>query len=184
MTNPFFFGYGSLVNQATHIYENAHPAQIKGWKRTWRHTPHHPVSLLTATPSALSTIDGLIAEVPNADWDALDEREHGYDRHITASVSHPLGHQPEIAIYAVAAQNPFEAEHTPCILLSYLDVVVQGYLNEFGEDGVDRFFATTDGWETPIIDDRSAPKYPRAQLLSDREIALVDHYVRRFSGEV
>ena len=32
------------------------------------------------------------------------------------------------------------------ILLSYLDVVVQGYLAEFGEAGVARFFASTDGW--------------------------------------
>ena len=26
------------------------------------------------------------------------------------------------------------------VLLSYIDVVVQGYLREFGEDGVARFF--------------------------------------------
>lgn len=177
MKNPFFFGYGSLVNQATHVYQNAHPARISGWRRMWRFTPHHPVSLLTAIPSDTSEIDGLIAEVPNADWQALDARESGYGRHITNAVSHPLSHQPEIAIYAVPKPAPFQSPHSPGILLSYLDVVVQGYLNEFGQDGVARFFATTDGWDTPIINDRHTPRYPRAQLLTSDQKKLVDEHL-------
>jgi hypothetical protein len=177
MTNPFFFGYGSLVNRGTHIYENAHPAQIKGWRRTWRHTPNHNVSLLTATPCAQSEIDGLIAEVPNADWVALDTREAGYDRHLTNAVAHPLPHQPEIAIYAVPVPAAFNAPHSPAIILSYLDVVVRGYLTEFGEAGVARFFETTDGWDTPIVDDRAAPRYPRAQTLTSSETAIVDAHL-------
>lgn len=181
MENPFFFGYGSLVNQATHIYENAHTARISGWRRTWRHTPHHPVSLLTAIPCAESEIDGLIAEVPRADWQALDAREVGYDRHTTTAVSHSLSHNPKVAIYAVAPQSPFQSPHPPNILLSYLDVVIQGYFLEFGEEGVARFFATTDGWDTPIIDDRHAPNYPRAQRLSADQTALVDDYVARLA---
>ena len=43
--------------------------------------------------------------------------------------------------------------------ISYLDVVVQGFAHEFGEGGVQRFFDTTDGWDTPVINDR-----PRAAL--------------------
>lgn len=183
MKNPFFFGYGSLVNQATHVYENAHTARISGWRRTWRFTPHHPVSLLTAIPCENSEIDGLIAEVPNADWVALDARESGYGRHVTDRVSHPLSHAPEIAIYAVAPQETFQSENTPGILLSYLDVVVQGYLNEFGEDGVERFFETTDGWDTPIINDRSAPKYPRSQVLTAAQTGLVDSFVAQLATE-
>ncbi|MCV6823544.1 MULTISPECIES: gamma-glutamylcyclotransferase family protein [Halocynthiibacter] len=182
MKNPFFFGYGSLVNQSTHTYTNAHRAHVTGWRRTWRFTPHHPVSLLTAIRCDESSIDGLIAEVPGADWAALDERESGYNRHVTDAVRHPLAFTPEIAIYAVPEQEPFDADEGPGILLSYLDVVVQGYLREFGEEGVADFFATTDGWDIPILNDRLAPKYPRAQELSPSETALVDAYVAKVNA--
>jgi hypothetical protein len=47
------------------------------------------------------------------------------------------------------------------VLLSYLDVVVQGYLQEFDEAGVAHFFDTTDGWDAPLLDDRTHPHYPR-----------------------
>ncbi|WP_323785658.1 hypothetical protein [Thalassovita sp.] len=60
------------------------------------------------------------------------------------------------------------------ILLSYLDVVVQGYHQEFGEQGVTRFFQTTDGWDAPILDDRKQPHYPRHQTLARPETRLVD----------
>ena len=64
------------------------------------------------------------------------------------------------------------------MLLSYIDVVVQGYLREFGERGVRHFFETTDGWEAPVLDDRAAPIYPRHQRLSPDERALVDDQLR------
>ena len=58
----------------------------------------------------------------------------------------------------------------PC----YLDVVVQGFLREFGEAGAQRFFETTDGWEVGIVNDRAAPLYPRHRVLSAEERAFVD----------
>ncbi len=64
------------------------------------------------------------------------------------------------------------------MLLSYLDVVVQGYLDVFGRAGVDRFFASTDGWHAPIRNDRHAPIYPRAQQTSAQERDLVDGWLR------
>ena len=60
------------------------------------------------------------------------------------------------------------------MLLSYLDVVVQGYLREFGEQGVQRFFDTTDGWDAPVLNDRADPVYPRHRTLNEQERALVD----------
>ena len=52
--------------------------------------------------------------------------------------------------------------------------MLQGFLREFGETGVSRFVATTDGWDAPILNDRTRPRYPRAQPLSQDETALVD----------
>lgn len=175
MKDPFFFGYGSLVNRGTHDYPQAHPAKMTGWRRAWRRSPARDLCYLTAVPCATSSIDGLIAQVPNADWAALDIRERAYLRHDAShQVNHEINHNPEVAIYAIkaGAHHPPTAQNP--ILLSYLDVVVQGYLTEFGEDGVARFFASTDGWGAPILDDRADPIYSRAQSLSRAETALVD----------
>lgn len=174
MADPFFFGYGSLVNRTTHTYEDAHRAKARGWRRTWRHTELHPAPFLTAIPCAETEIEGLIAHVPNGDWQALDARESGYDRlPATDQIDHDVDRAIEVAIYSVpAALEKPDLNHP--ILLSYLDVVIQGYLTEFGEDGAHRFFETTDGWDAPIKDDRAAPLYPRHRRLTAAQTAFVD----------
>ncbi|MXQ09086.1 gamma-glutamylcyclotransferase [Alphaproteobacteria bacterium GH1-50] len=163
MTHPWFFGYGSLVNRRTHDYAVAAPARITGWRRTWRHVATRNVAFLTAYPSPGSVLDGLIAEVPRGDWEALDMREHSYLREAATGVAHALPTPPEIHIYHAPPDLHAPASDAHPVLLSYLDTVIQGYLTEFGETGVRDFFDTTDGWDAPIRDDRSAPVYPRAQ---------------------
>ena len=177
MSDPYFFGYGSLVNRATHVYAKAHRATLHGWRRTWRHTALRPVAFLTAVPAPGAEIDGLIASVPNADWLALDDREAAYTRVRAVELVHPLPDPPEVQLYWIPedAHGPAGVAHP--IRLSYLDVVVQGYLREFGEDGVTRFFDTTDGWDAPVDDDRDLPAYPRAQILTPEERRLVDRHL-------
>ncbi|QEW18880.1 putative protein involved in cation transport [Marinibacterium anthonyi] len=175
MSDPFFFGYGSLVNRATHGFTDAHPARIRGWKRAWRYTTLREVAFLTAVPDPAAEIEGMIAHVPGNDWSALDEREWAYDRHrVTDQVIHKVPRALSIAIYAV----PDHSQHVPDIphpiLLSYLDVVVQGYLQVFGEDGARRFFDTTEGWDSPVLNDRAEPHYPRHQVLTAAERDFVD----------
>lgn len=185
MADPYFFGYGSLVNGATHDFPDPHPARLKGWKRAWRHTDLREVAFLTAIPDADAEIDGMIAHVPGDDWLALDQREWAYDRiPATHAVSHPVADDIEIAVYAVPADRHSGISGQYPILLSYVDVVVQGYLREFGEDGVARFFATTEGWDTPIVNDRAAPRYPRHQALKPQETALVDSWLKSVSARV
>ena len=86
---------------------------------------------------------------------------------------------PEIHIYHAPADMHRPASEMRPVLLSYVDVVVQGYLREFGEDGVARFFETTDGWDAPMRNDRANPLYPRHQVLSAEETALVDDWLGR-----
>ncbi|WP_417678402.1 gamma-glutamylcyclotransferase family protein [Pseudodonghicola sp.] len=184
MTDPYFFGYGSLVNTATHDFSDPRPARLAGWRRAWRHTDLRPVAFLTAIPDAQSAIEGMIAHVPNGDWAALDQREWAYDRlPATDAVSHDIARKIEIAVYAVPDSSAAPGLRHP-ILLSYLDVVVQGYLREFGAEGAARFFATTDGWEAPILNDRAAPRYPRHQKLSAAETAFVDGRLARLGAAV
>ena len=83
----------------------------------------------------------------------------------------------EVSVYAVdPADWVPQGDHV--ILRSYLDVVMQGFLHVFGSDGAAQFVRTTDGWDIPIRDDRAAPIYPRAQVLTAEETALVDALLR------
>ena len=185
MSDAYFFGYGSLVNRSTHDYPDVHAATARGWRRVWRHTTLRPVAYLTVVPDADCEIDGLIASVPSGDWQALDTREHAYDRTPAShQIRHPLPHQPDIALYAIPHGKHGQPTENHPVLLSYLDVVVQGYLREFGESGVARFFATTSGWEAPLLNDRAAPVYPRAQTLSGDETTLVDDALRALGCRV
>ncbi|MCI2399361.1 gamma-glutamylcyclotransferase [Aliiroseovarius subalbicans] len=185
MKDPFFFGYGSLVNRRTHDYLHASTASVRGWRRAWRHTPLRDVSFLTVVPAAEDYIDGLIAAVPGADWAALDERERAYDRHdATPHVSHDIDRQLDVAIYAIPDGFHRTPDADNPVLLSYLDTVVQGFLNEFGPEGAQHFFETTEGWHAPILDDRAAPIYPRAQVLSAEERDVVDDGLGRLSAVV
>ena len=181
---PCFFGYGSLVNRATHAYPDARTAQLQGWRRTWVRTALRDVVFLSVVPDPDCCIDGLIASVPGGDWTALDLREAGYVRHPSgAALRHTLSTPPDVAHYAIPPELQCPGgDHV--ILLSYLDVVVQGFLREYGEAGVARFFQTTSGWDTPIRNDRAAPVYPRHQPLSSTETALVDHHLARLSALV
>lgn len=185
MSDPHFFGYGSLVNTDTHSYPDAQKAILTGWRRAWVRTDRRDVVFLTAVRAGpTEKIQGLIAAVPNADWAALDERETGYQRIPSeGSVGHEGQSDTDIAHYAVAEEN-MRHDGPHLILLSYLDVVVQGYLNEFGAEGVAAFFETTDGWEVPILNDRNAPRYPRHQVLSLGETAMVDQHLARISAQI
>ena len=170
-----FFGYGSLVNRATHDYPAARPARLEGWRRVWVHTPARDLAFLSVRPAMGEVIEGLVAEVPGQDWRALDAREFAYARHpVEARLdSGALA----VQVYAVPGSDAAEPSAAHPILLSYLDAVVQGFLREYGVAGAERFFDTTDGWAAPILNDRAAPRYPRAQSLSPDETALVDAFL-------
>lgn len=183
--NPCFFGYGSLVNTATHGYPEPRAARVLGWRRIWRHSNIRDVAFLSVHRVSGGVIDGLLATVPGGDWAALDAREHGYHRHALAlSDLHfdgPAPHAPHI--YEADPQITQDASVGHPILLSYLDVVTQGFLQVFGQSGAEAFFASTDGWG-PILDDRAAPLYPRAQVLTPEQTAFVDAQVARLPSVV
>ncbi|RYH07961.1 gamma-glutamylcyclotransferase [Tropicimonas sp. IMCC6043] len=174
------FGYGSLVNRATHTYANARPARLEGWRRVWVHTHLRPLAYLSVERSD-AEIDGLVAEVPDADWGALDSRERAYDRHPVRALLSACGSPAEAVVYAVPAGHAAPPDVTHPVLLSYIDTVVLGFLDVFGEIGAERFFATTAGWTTPVLNDRAAPRYARHQPLSPRQRDLVDSHLAALS---
>ena len=140
--------------------------------------------MLTVEPAEGVQIDGLVAAVPGADWAELDEREWAYDRlGATQQTDHTGPESAEVHLYSIPDQHRDIAALHP-IRLSYLDVVIQGYLREFGQAGAERFFETTVGWDAPVMDDRSAPIYPRHQTLTLAERDFVDANLRNLSAEV
>ena len=175
ISHAYFFGYGSLVNRGTHAYEHAQTATLTGWRRLWRHTGLRKLAYLSVVPDPTSTIEGLIAAVPQNDWAALDLREANYARLSAAhQISHKMDHQPEIAVYSIPEGDHQAPTQQHPVLLSYIDVVAQGYMHEFGLEGAKQFFASTGGWDIPVLDDRAAPIYPRHRTLTRAETAFVD----------
>lgn len=168
----WFFGYGSLVNHHTHVYAPTVPITLVGWRREWVLTELRPVVFLSVKPCPDTRLDGLLAPVPGGDWRALDERERGYVRQ-TANAPD----RPEAQVYSVDPTVRI-SDADGHILLSYLDVVAEGYLHHFGLDGVARFFESTDGW-CEICDDRAAPIYPRHRDVGTDIRALVDSHLAK-----
>lgn len=191
-----YFGYGSLVNRATLRTQvvGAAPARLSGWRRFWRPRPDmgeatrggpdaaHPettrpsAALLTAGPSASACIDGLLVFDLVENLPAVDRRERLYHRREISMESFSFrdnapGVDCPVYIYEAMADRPATAA-SPSILRSYLDAVMQGFLREFGVEGVHRFVAETDAFDTPIHEDRHAPVYPRPVELSVEEIEL------------
>ena len=174
-----FFGYGSLVNASTHDYPNTRPATLRGWRRQWVQSADRNVAFLSVKPDPLSQISGLIADIGDIGWDILDEREAAYDRHILDVEGFngiTLYQAKQSAMAPIGGGRP--------ILLSYLDCVVQGFCTVYGPDGVRDFFRSTAGWDTPILNDRAAPIYPRAQVLSSTETKLADENIAMVGATV
>ncbi len=181
MNDPQFFGYGSLVNLKTHGYADPRPHTLRGWTRVWQQSANRPVAFLSVVPEPTSEIDGMIASVPGGDWAELDLREQAYDR---KDITAEIGEDRPTAIYQAAPTHIAPAGSAHPILLSYLDVVIQGFLAHFGEAGVTRFFDTTLRWDTVILDDRKTPIYPRHQALNATETRCVDAHLVRLSAVV
>lgn len=186
MPRPFFFGYGSLVNAATHDYPNTQPAHLSGWRRVWRHTGLRKLAFLSVEPCEKTRISGLIAEVPNGDWTALDQREWGYFRQAleTEQIAHTQGPRVSVEVYRTRPQNHARPATEHPILLSYIDCVCKGFLDVFGRQGVADFFHSTHGWTAPILDDRAKPCYPRSVILSKEETGLVNQHLAGVQARV
>ena len=177
MSNKFFFGYGSLVNTSSHNFDDVSNARLVGWRRVWQRTNLRNFSFLSVHKSDDFSIDGVIASVPDGHWSRLDEREAGYDRIIGSTmVEHTSPRADTISFYQIPDHNLDSVKKCP-ILLSYLDVVLMGFLQRFGEQGFSNFFETTDQWDCGIFYDRNNPRYPRAQEYENDFYSCVDNAI-------
>lgn len=169
-----YFGYGSLVNRATHKTAVVHavPARLKGRARHWRPRPDmpgFPAALLTVLPEPGGDVDGLLVFDKAANLPAIDAREARYERfELSGAELEIFGDAPaQCTVYvyqAISYLPPHRQE--PRILQSYLDAVLQGFLREHGRAGVERFVSSTRNFHFAVHGDRDDPVYPRAVTLS------------------
>ncbi len=139
--------------------------------------PGFPAALLSVRPDESAVCDGLLVIDRAENLAAVDAREARYTR-----VAVDLGHlimdralpaNCQVWLY-VADETVPPHRDPPAILRSYLDAVLLGFLLEHGEAGLRRFLAETEGFDTPIHDDRHAPMYPRAVALEAFHADLLD----------
>lgn len=182
-----YFGYGSLVNLGSlrTPYISAHRVTLQGWKRIWLSRPKEAdsfaslegLAFLSVTAAPNAKIDGMLITDHTSSLVSLDERESLYSR--VRLKSDDLQHHDEPVntngeFLYVADEHP--AHKKAKILRSYLDVVMQGYHQHFGVEGIERFFATTLNFELDILEDRDNPLYPRATSLNDEEVKLFSKF--------
>ncbi|SON56375.1 hypothetical protein HDIA_2834 [Hartmannibacter diazotrophicus] len=179
-----YVGYGSLVNRETlrTDFVDLVPCRLSGWRRAWRHrilrSSGQTQTVLTAMADAAASIDGVVVLDRLDNLPLVDARERGYDRHpVDRSMLEIDGIlPPEIDLYVYVSRSPHLGgpEESHPVPLSYVDVVMAGYVRLFGRAGAQRFVASTDGWDVPRLDDRAAPTYPRAIACDPDLETLVD----------
>lgn len=177
-----YFGYGSLVNRATHqtAIVDAFPAQLKGWKRCWKpraDTSVFDVAILSVRPEPETVTEGLLVVDHLQNLPVIDERERNY-RRVELNrddFDTPIDVPDDCPIFVYEVPDtPGLTFGTQRVLRSYLDAVLQGFLNEFGEQSVGRFVQETDAFDIGILNDDADPSYQRHVSLSDAERRLFD----------
>lgn len=182
-----YFGYGSLVNRATHRTRifGAAKASVRGWRRHWQGRPdpsEEGLSFLSVKPESdtYHELPGLLVFDHIGNLEALDRRELGYDRRVVArdAIAFPNDFEFDGPVFIYEARAPARQGAYHAILQSYLDAVLQGYLREYGKDYVRRFVVDTHAFDTPVIRDRHAPRYPRHVVLEEDERDFIDGILR------
>lgn len=175
------FGYGSLVNRATlPPVLDAWPATVTGWRRAWKassKTPRGGVCALSVHEGE-GAIEGFVLRFEETEWPTIAQREYRYDP-LTVDIG-----GDDVTLFRAKAEIDRYGSSSNPISMTYLETTLQGFLHEFGEEGLFRFMDSTDGWHVPILDDRANPRYPRAQLLSNAERQLVDEALKGVDATV
>lgn len=177
-----FFAYGSLVNLTTISADvQSRRAKAVGWMRQWRdprEVDSGPICGLTISAAGDNAIEGVLLQ-GNPDFAAELRAREADDLAANIDVTLEDGTIVRAQTYVVPPSRARWADASCPICLSYLDCILQGYLAQFGLQGVRRFIETTEGWHLPLVNDRTAPRYPRPVKLSIEERSALDDCLSR-----
>jgi len=190
-----YFGYGSLVNRATRpVGEDCVNAVLSGWHRVWNHRVEGAASVRAGCTSLSieprpGSIAGVIVPLPARMLVELDARESGYDRLALRAadftIDDGLELSPDATVFAYRSRLANRRDPQPGypVLQTYVDCVMAGYQQRFGEQGLQAFLDSTRGWQGVRRDDRIAPDYPRAVKLDAERLAHFDAILAGHPGE-
>jgi hypothetical protein len=135
------------------------------------------VCALTIVAQHRTSVKGILIPTTAAELKAIDIREIGYvrgdiERRNLSATTTPLSGSLVTYFSRDEHLRPGSAEYP--IWRSYVDYILAQYIEAFGPASASLFISETVGWEAPMLDDRSAPKYPRAKSLSPRIRATID----------
>ena len=181
-----YFGFGSLVNEHTlrTDYLEVVPASLNGWRRHWQartDTLEEDIALLSIHRDPGCTILGMLVVDRMENLALVDEREAGYTRHRLEldALEFTGNFQPPEHLFVYVADEAQDVSDNGALLQSYLDAVMQGFHNVYGEDGVHHFVETTAKFDRTLIADRQAPRYPRSVILESGQPELFDRALSR-----
>ncbi|WP_298957925.1 gamma-glutamylcyclotransferase family protein [uncultured Roseibium sp.] len=177
-----YFGYGSLVNVDTiPAAMEVTPGRLSGWVREWRvcgiGEDGQGRCALSVRKKQGSEIWGVMAREAKEGLAQLEHRERRYEKveAIGTAFACEAKNEPgpaDLFLFKAAPDHLRWGNDAHPILQSYLDCVLAGYFGIWGEDGIDHFLETTDGWQAPVLSDRHKPHYPRSIRL-ERDLALL-----------
>ncbi|MBD8892816.1 gamma-glutamylcyclotransferase family protein [Roseibium litorale] len=182
-----YFGYGSLVNTRT-LGEGAsvRAGRLEGWIREWRVVgltdSGRGICALSVAPKPGVTIRGVLVREPEDRLPALEAREKRYDKvpaiggQFRCEQEEQPGPEDMFLFQSKPGNRDWGSGSNP-ILQSYIDCVLLGFYDFWGEEGIRHFIETTRGWHAPVLADRAAPIYPRAVQAAPEVIELVDQYL-------
>ncbi|MFT2110478.1 gamma-glutamylcyclotransferase [Marinomonas sp. 2405UD68-3] len=166
----FIVGYGSLISGISRAKTGetgrVWPIKIADFERHWSvMTSEFGMSSVAVIPKKGAYCNGVLIEISEAEIPVFDLREQGYERAQIDS-SQLSSYQDEalpngtVWIYHSDDITP----PTPAcpITLSYADVILAGCMEQ-GDAFVRDFLQHTCGWESPLLNDRQHPRYPRVQ---------------------
>jgi hypothetical protein len=191
MTQCFIFGYGSLISRDSRDISGESgksiPVRISGIRRGWNLViPRARAVALGAAQEAGVSCNGVIFSVGESEMPKFDDRElkHGYTKIALdrSWVSCPDGKpvpQGEIIAYASTTTVKDAPRDVP-LVQSYIDVIMTGCLETFGETFAREFVRTTDGWDKVWDNDRLYPRYDRPM----KEVPLAETIDRILAEEI
>ena len=126
--------------------------------------PEYKMTAVGATLNLHSTCNGVIVPIQETELPKFDKRESGYHRSkVDRSNIKGINNQtiPKGSIWVYIPDEIQSPSLNNPIAQSYVDVIISACF-DYGEDFARQFIKTTLNWDSPWINDRQNPRYPRA----------------------
>ena len=183
-------GYGSLLSKDSrerysNIFIRGIPVTVSGFERAWvTRSVEEKQTYVGAVANATSKLNAQL--VPTKINPALQEREKDY-RFVEVSPQNLNFHlhHPDNATWLEDTLSQFSfwiCETLACepaseaypVHQTYIDTCLAGCLELGGEAAARRFIASTTGWQHHRVNDREAPRYPRAAVVNPAYFVVFD----------